>query len=367
MKSKVYKTAFAAWISLATIGIANAQTVAPDAGTNAYAKTVTNTVNINNNSEARNQEKQTQEGDIIKKSKTFTKSYPIDANDVIQIDNSYGKIDVTTWNKNEVKVDIAIQASANDEADAQKILDQTNINSDKSGNVASFKTEINQGSSWWGTLTQHGKAKTHKVEINYTVYMPAKTALTLTNKYGGINLPDLDGKLNIKSSYGGLAAKSLTNADNVFLISYGGANIGSITGGQVKVSYGSLDLGEADKLDATISYSPIKITKLISTGNIDLKYGSLQISEVGKGLKTLNVNSSYSPVKLGPLGGLNTDFDVTTHYGEFSYNNNVSVTSKTPDNEHGYTSTKNYKGHIGKGGNDRVITIKSSYGGVKFD
>ena len=364
MKSRVYKTAFAVWISLATIGIANAQNAAPDAGTNAYAKTVTKTVTYTSNKS----ETDNPEGDVIKKSKTFTKSYPIDANDMIQIDNSYGKVDVTTWNKNEVKVDVTIEASANDEADAQKILDQTNISSDKSGNVASFKTDINQASSWWGVLTQNGKSKTHKVEINYTVYMPAKTALTLTNKYGGINLPDLAGKLNIKSSYGGLVAKSLTNADNVFVISYGGANIGSITGGQVKVSYGSLDLGEADKLDATISYSPIKITRLTTTGSIDLKYGSLQISDVGKGLKTLNVNSSYSPVKLGSLGGLNTDFDVTTHYGEFSYNSNVNVTSKSPaDNQRGYSSTKNYKGHIGKGDNDKVITIKSSYGDVKFD
>jgi hypothetical protein len=315
-------------------------------------------------------EKQIQDGDVKEKSKTFSKSYALDANDAIEISNYYGKINVNTWAKKEVKVDVDIKAYANEDADAQKLLDQTTINSGKDGNVVSFKTDINQGgNSWWGTITQNGKVtKTRKVVINYTIYMPAKSALSVNNKYGSVNLPDLDGKLNIKNSYGGLVAKTLTNTDNIIVINYGDANIASMSGSQVNVAYGSLALDEADNLNATVKYSPIKIGKLNSSGIIDVKYGGgLVINDLGKGFKTLAINSSYTPVKLGSSSTTNADFDVTTHYGDFSYDNTTNVTSQTPDKDRGYTSTKNYKGHVGKGSSDKVITIKSSYGSVKFN
>jgi hypothetical protein len=198
--------------------------------------------------------------------------------------------------------------------------------------------------------------------------MPAKAALTLNNKYGAVTLPDLGGKLNIKTSYGGLVAKTLSNTDNVISVNYGDANIGSVTGSQVNVAYGSLALDVADNLNATVKYSPIKIGKLNSSGVIDLKYGGgLVINDLGKGLKTLSINSSYAPVKLTSVSSTNADFDVTTHYGDFLYDNTTSVTSKTPENERGFTSTKNYKGHVGKGSADKVITIKSNYSNIKFD
>lgn len=314
-------------------------------------------------------EKQVQDGDVKEKSKTFSKSYPLDANDAIEISNYYGKINVNTWNKKEVKVDVDIKAYADEDADAQKLLDGTTINSGKDGNVVSFKTDINQGrNSWWGTITNGKTTQTHKVVINYTVYMPVNSALSISNKYGSVNLPDLDGKLNIKNSYGGLVAKTLTNTDNVIVVNYGDANISSMSGSQVNVAYGSLALDECNNLNATVKYSPIKIGKLNTSGVIDVKYGGgLVINDLGKGLKTLEINSSYTPVKLGSISATNADFDVTTHYGEFSYDNTTSITSKTPDNERGYSSTKNYKGHVGKGSSDKVITIKSSYGSVKFD
>lgn len=328
------------------------------------------TYRFDNNLAAANLEKQVQNGEVKEKSKTFSKSYSLDNNDVIQIDNNYGKVNVNTWNKKEVKVDVDIKAYANEDDEAQKLLDQTTINSSKDGNVVAFKTDINQGrNSWWGTMSQNGKiTKVRKVVINYTVYMPAKAALTLNNKYGAVSLPDLDGKLNIKTSYGGLVAKTLSNTDNVISVNYGDANIGSVTGSQVNVAYGSLALDVADNLNATVKYSPVKIGKLNSSGVIDLKYGGgLVINDLGKSLKTLSINSSYAPVKLTSVSNTNADFDVTTHYGDFFYDNTTSVTSKTPENQRGFTSTKNYKGHVGKGSADKVITIKSNYSNIKFD
>ncbi|WP_429382619.1 hypothetical protein [Mucilaginibacter sp. UYCu711] len=335
-----------------------------------FSRTMATNIRFNGDNADANLAKQVASGEVKEKTKTFTKSYAVDANDALKIDNSFGKVTINTWAKNEVKVDVDIKAYAIDDADAQKLIDKTTINASKENNTVAFETAIErEQNSWWGTSSENGKiTKVRKVIINYVVYMPAKSALTINNKYGGISLPDLSGKLNISNSYGGLVAKALTNSDNNIEVRYGSANIESLANSDLKVSYGSLQLDQADNLNANISYSPAKIGRLSSSGTFVVRYGGgLEIGDVGKNLKALSINSSYAPIKLGSLNDANADFDVTVHNGDFLYDSATNVTSKTPDNERGYTSTKNYKGHVGKGNADKVITIKSTYSTVKFD
>ncbi|NVM67366.1 hypothetical protein FHW88_005693 [Mucilaginibacter sp. SG538B] len=319
-------------------------------------------------------EKHLQNGDIIEKTKNYSKSYNVDGNDVINIDNKYGKVTVFTWAKSEVKVDVQIVVGANDEDKVQKMLDAVSIKDSKDGSGVSFRTSINQGDGdneggIWGSL--FGKRNAfRKMEINYTVYMPARNPLTINNKYGNTELPDLSGKLNINNSYGSLNAKSLSNPACQIRVKYGSATIGTLTGSDLDVAYGSLNLGDCDKLNADVSYGSAKIGRITTSGNINVKFsGALKIGEVDKNVKNLSVNSSYSSVKLGVSDGQNADFDITVHYGSFNYSgHDVNITSKTPaDGERGFSPTKTYKGHLGKGGSDKTITISTSYGSVSFD
>lgn len=319
-------------------------------------------------------EKQVQNGDIVEKTKSYSKSYNVDGNDVINIDNKYGKVTVLTWAKSEVKVDVQIVVGANDEDKVQKMLDAVSIRDSKDGTGVSFKTSINQGDGdndggIWGSL--FGKKNAfRKMEINYTVYMPARNPLIINNKYGNTELPDLSGKLNISNSYGSLRAKALTNPGSQIRVRYGSATIETLTGSDLDVAYGSLNLGDCDKLNADVSYGSAKIGRITTSGNINVKFsGALNISEVDKNVKNLSVNSSYSSVKLGVSDGQNADFDITVHYGSFNYgSHDVNITSKTPaDGERGFNPTKTYKGHLGKGGGDKTITISTSYGSVSFD
>jgi hypothetical protein len=81
------------------------------------------------------------------------------------------------------------------------------------------------------------------------------------------------------------------------------------------------------------------------------------------------VNSSYSGVSLGVPGGNNFDFDITTSYGGFNYNDDkVTITSKTPpDGSKHIGPTRNYKGHFGKEGAEAQVNIHTNYGGVNFE
>ncbi|GAA4332470.1 hypothetical protein GCM10023149_38770 [Mucilaginibacter gynuensis] len=309
--------------------------------------------------------------DLDEQVKTYSKSYAADRNDVLSIDNRYGKVTINTWTKNEFKVDVQIKVGTNREGEAKKMLDNVNISDGKDGETVWFKTKIDDesnGGSWSSLFS--GRKVVRKMEINYIVYMPVKNGLIVSNRYGATVLPDLTGKLNINSAYGNLTAKNLSNPDNVIKVKYGSANIEGLVGSDLDVAYGSLVLGASDKLTANVSYGSAKIGSIKTSGNINVRYsGTLNIATLDRNLKALQVNSSYSGVKVG-MGALdNVDFDVTVHYGSFNYDNNtVSVVNQTPsEEEKGWSSTKNYKGKLGKGNGDKVITIKSSYGSVKFE
>jgi hypothetical protein len=303
------------------------------------------------------------------KVKNYSKSYPIDRNDKIKLSNQYGRITINTWDRNEVKVDVQIKATANDDETAQKLIDGVQIRDSKDGGLVSFKTSIepNNKGSW--KIWNWGNNKMHKLEINYTVSMPSRTDLNVECSYGTIILPDLQGKVRISSSYGSVEAQDLSNPSNEIEGSYGSLKAGNINGGRMEFSYGSVNLQECNNLKADLSYGSFKLGKLKGTADFDLSYvGGFKIEEIGSTFKKLNINSSYSSVSLGIPGNNNFDFDITTNYGGFNYNDDkVTITSKTPaDGSRHYSSTKNYKGHFGKSGSDADINIHATFGSVNF-
>lgn len=307
-----------------------------------------------------------QDDNADKQVKTYSKSYAVDAGTRLDINNRYGKVTVNTWNKNEFKIDVQIQVIADKADDTRKFIDRISIADSKQGQTVFFKTNIDKESQpgLFGS-----KTSSRKIEINYVIYMPAQNGLTITNKYGNVELPDLDGKLVINCAYGDLQAKSLTNPGNQIKVSYGDARIGSLKATDLDISYGSLVLGSVDKLNADVKYSSAKIGKISTSGVINVKYGTgIQISNLDENMKNLLVNSKYSTIKLGIDDDEDADFDVTVHYGSFNYGNHPVNIFKTENAEKkGFNPTKTFKGQVGKGNIARVININSSYSSVKFE
>ena len=308
-------------------------------------------------------------GDIQERIKNYSKSYSVDANDKLVIDNKYGKVTVNTWNKNEIKVDIQIKGDASDDDTAQKMIDAINISDSKDGNVVAFRTNFSNssGSIWnlFNNMNNH-----HKVEINYNVYMPSTIALEMRNRYGSVALPSLSGKVILDNAYGSLTARALTNPSNEFNFRYYEVNIEELNGGDLNLSYGSLKLGNVGRLEANVNYAPIDIGKLASSGSLNVRYGGgIKINEISKALKNLDINSTYSSVNIGLRGDESFDFDVTVKYNSFNYDDNrVKVTSKTPSDEtRGYRPTKNYKGYVGNSNSSCKISINSTYQSVKLE
>jgi len=313
-------------------------------------------VNINNSGSSN------EYADLVK---NYSKTYPVDANDGLSISNRYGKVIVTTWARSEIKVDVQIKVGASDQDVAQKLLDNVTISDSKDGNNVSFSTNIGDLKSSWTSIFS-GNTGNHHIEINYTVYMPAKNDLTIDNRYGPIEIPDMDSKVTINSAYGSFKGGAL-NKESSIRVKYGNADIESVDNCAIDVGYGNLNVGSANKIAANISYSGIKIGRLHESGAINIKYGGgVQLDNVERSVNDLAINASYTNVNIGLASDENANFAVQTHYGDFNYDgHDVTITEKTPDDGHPHF-TKNYKGYLGKSGSDKNISINASYGNVKF-
>lgn len=313
-----------------------------------------NSVNINKR-ESRHQ-------DLIEKIKTYSKSYAVDKNDKLIIDNQYGRVMVNTWNKNEFKVDVEIRVGTANEAESQKLLDDIAIIATHSQDGVSFKTNIEN--------RDHNSNHNRSTSVNYTVFMPVKNALEITNRFGAVILPDLEGPVTIRNSYGSFVAKELSNTANDIRIKFGSANIGALNGGNLDFAYGNLKIGTASNLNATMGFSPVNIEYLKSSANIKVQYGSgLKINNLDKSLKNLDIDASFTTVSVDLNGTENFLFDVTVKHNQFNYNDNRVKILNPADNdgEQKYNFTKNYKGYVGKSGSGNKVTIKSNYQPVSFN
>ncbi len=341
------------------------------------------------------------EDNPIEKKKTITKSFTVDAKDKLAINNQHGEVKVELWNKNEIKVDITITGYGNSEKKAQELLDNVEIIDKREGEKISFKTLIdsdNDSWSWGNNWSWKSDKKSEDcncpatkkgVEVNYMIYMPRTNSLVVSNKYGKTIIAQFSAPLRVTSNYGSFTSDRLTGADKDIFVQYGSSNIKQMDDGDLHIAYSKLNIDKADNLkltnnygsvtlddinnlDGTFQYSSGKIGRINETGKLSISYSDgVQLSELSKTLKSLDIRSNYTAVKLPVNGDVNADFEVTTTYANFRYPQGKLTFTVNPDENDdddrkmGWQSTKTYKGKIGKGSNTK-ITIKTNYAGVKF-
>ncbi len=269
------------------------------------------------------------------KNKSVNKSYSVTASDKLKIDNSFGDVEVHTWNKNEIKVDVTVEVSANSEALAQKIIDKISISDSKSGGDISVKTTIKG--------INNSKGEKSMMKVNYNISMPASNPLRINNQFGAIVLPDFKGEADLSSHFGSLTTGALSNAKSLN-VEFGSANIES-TNGVVEIKYSSATIG-----------------KLVGNVKLNLEFSSATKINVDNSLTGLDVKVSYSSFNLKPAADISASYNISTSFGEFKNRTSIKFDSDDADDSRGPKFDHNYSG---KSGNGSVpVKIKSSFGEV---
>lgn len=286
--------------------------------------------------------------DDPQKSKSFLKSFGIGKGDKVSISNIYGSIIFKIWDKNEVKVDADIKAFANSDNDAQQLIDNVSISASKNGDEAVFKTQMENSNGNWGNGSRNGKRWRREVKIYMTVYLPSNVALTASQQYGNVELPDFAGPTSLKVQYGKITTGDLSNANNFISAQYTTVNLQNVNKATIKQQYGSgLTIASVGDLNLNAQYATVRIGDVKRNASIRQQYGSgLSITSVGG---NLDLDAQYASVKVGAIKG---DAGIKVQYGgglNIEQVDNLSLTSQ-------YASVR-----VGRLlGN---LTAKSQYGG----
>ncbi|HEV8271190.1 MAG TPA: hypothetical protein VGQ04_07765 [Chitinophagaceae bacterium] len=290
-----------------------------------------------------------QDGDKEKKEKkryeffrerNISKTYPA-AGNTLNIDNQFGEVKITTWDKNEIKIDIHIETSSTQKDLADKSFERIDVTDKQEGKNISFKTIMNKG----GKEENIGcKNCSNTMSIDYDIHMPANNALNIENSFGSIVIPDYNGVVSLTNKYGSLKAGKLSKPEKVL------------------VEFGSADLKSIGNIDLTFKYSSVTIGSL--TGNSKLKFEFCGYSKINldNGLTGLTVNDSYSSIHLVPAANLSATYNISTSYGSLIDKTNIGINRTDSPEKYGPDLNKHYEGKSGTG--TIKIDVKSSFGNI---
>ncbi len=248
----------------------------------------------------------------------------------LNVQNKYGNINIDTWDKNQIQVDVLIKVKSSNSEKAQKFLNEIEIDFNSSSSSVSAKTvypDNNNSSSWWSGWFGNGKNLDY--EVHYTINAPSNMSTALVNKYGNITQASIDGDSKVTNKYGDIFFKNVSGELELNL-GYGKATIGEVGDAKMQIKYSEIKVVETRDLEISTKYSDIKIKQcenvtsytkydeykiesLVSLKN-DGKYDDFVIGTIDK----INIDTKYTDVNIQTLNDIGI-FD--TGYG------NVNVKS----------------------------------------
>ena len=280
----------------------------------------------------------------VHKVRTINKSYKVTADDKLKIENSFGDVVISTWDKNEITVDITVGVNASSEPRAQEIMDQIDVKDDQTGHDISFKTKVGEIHNGNNEKNRHGSERAFY--IDYIVHMPSGNSLKLENSFGKTEVPDFNGQVDLTSKFGSLSTGKLANVDAID-VEFGRAMIAELNNGKVVFKFNKES----------------RIGKVNGNVKISSEFSHNVQFNVGDNIKELSVFESYSGVRMIVTKSLSAEFDIHTSFGSFHNDSDFSINEqKVDDNEYGPHFDKDYSGKAGDG--KARIRIKSSFGNV---
>lgn len=242
------------------------------------------------------------------KKEEIVRTFKVSSSDNLAIDNRYGDVTVTHWEKNEVEIKVVIEARANTDKRAEELLSYVSISLEHSGNTVRGETSMKR----FG-----GTKNNERLKINYYISKPSKMKPSIELHYGNVNLPpENDARTALEVKYGNINAGNFSE-DLAIECDYGNINLGNLNRAVMELAYcGKINIGNAKELTIESDYSNGEI-KDVGQLNLEIDYGNLNLGTVG----IANVEADYSNLNIQRL---------EKHlYAEYSYGN-ITVRDVAP-------------------------------------
>ncbi|NAY93211.1 hypothetical protein GTQ34_14955 [Muricauda sp. JGD-17] len=328
------------------------------------------------------------------KEKTIKKEFKVNSNALFKVKNSYGNLNITSWNEDRVVLEVHIKTNGNNEEKVQERLNEIDVDFEHNPNLVFARTIFGDRNNRWGWW---GGRKRVSVQVNYTIKLPVKNNINLNNDYGNIYLDRIDGHAKINCDYGKIDIGELRGRNNELRFDYTSrSSFGFVNSAEIiadysgftiekagnlaikadytnavinkmedleySSDYGSLEVHELHNADGVGDYIGVKLGTIHGNVNITSDYGSLKIEEMAQDAGDITIKSDYTGIKIGYNPQYHFDFEISTDYAGVSGKDAFEINvSKEKSNE------RYYKGYYGSENSGNMVSITSDYGGITFN
>ena len=328
------------------------------------------------------------------KEKTIKKEYSVNSDALLKVSNSYGNLNITSWNENRIVIEVHIQVNGNNEEKVEKKLNEIYVDFEASSSIVSARTIFNDNKSSWNF--NWGNNSNVNMQIDYNIKVPVKNSVHLNNDYGSIILDRIDGHAKITCDYGRLEIGELHGRNNQLSFDYTSkSTIGYINSGKISADYsgftiekagdldisadytnstinkmqnltyscdyGKIDIGEAKSISGNGDYINVKLGTIHGNVNITSDYGGIQINKMAADAGDISIRSDYTGIKIGYDPNYHFNFEISTDYAGVSGKDDFIMNVSREK-----SSEKYYQGYYGSSNSSNTVNITSEYGGISF-
>lgn len=329
------------------------------------------------------------------KQKRLKKEFDVNASVVLEVDNSYGDVNITTWNQDKITMEIIVKVSGSDEDAVLDQLREIDINFQASPSKVTAKTIYGEAeSSWWQKLASSWNSSNYKKEITYTIKMPRTGSIDIKNDYGSIAVDEIDGNSKIRCDYGQLTLGKLNGRDNqlffdytnnssidfinrgtlkadyssfeliqgndvVLQADYTKANISNIDILDYRCDYGNMRIGTANSLEGNGDYFDLRIQHIGKTARLKSDYGKINIGTTLPRTQLVDITADYTQVQIGYDPKHEFVFNLYSDYGSLKTDAEVRI-------DRNESNTKQNSGFHLNANSANKISVRTDYGGIKL-
>ena len=244
---------------------------------------------------------------------SVTKKFKVGPTVNIDLENKYGQVIISTWQKDSVVVNIEVRAFGKNQSDTRKTLERVDFDFNHVSNFLTIKTVFDRSSGTFKEVMRgigdYSKSllSKNKLQIDYEIFIPEKASFDLNNKFGNVYINEHSGSLKVEMSHGDFKANELTGDSRVEL-SFGNASIKNLQDAELTLRASEVEIEKTANLNLVSSSSKIEIGEAFSlkvdSRNDKLEIGNVQVIQ-GKGV--------FSKIRLGTVESL---IDLDLSYGD---------------------------------------------------
>ena len=318
----------------------------------------------------------------------------------LALNTRYGRVQLVAWNKPDIKVEVELVARADSPAGAAQLLAGLGVQwLDYDAYTGGATASTTFGPGLRGRCSTGGC----RYEVNYTVWLPATTALQVNTSFADVTLAgNWQGPTQLLVDYGALHTDRLEGGRNVVRIANGDATLayarqatlqvdyarlrlqageqinlrtnysdvdmGTVQDLTVHSTYGDVALGTVRSLRGSSGYSHFSVDKLSEALDMAVRYcPDFEVRDMGANFRQITLDGGYSTIRLGFAEATPSfRFDVSTEQGQLLVDKKLVRVLQQGGSPQGNADVLGvYGGPVAAPGAGSV-NIKVRYGTVRF-